>query len=62
MLKKLVLLVVVFFLGCATQPVPMPPPTKSTPCDGVFVPGKGCQTLGAGSYGGTIRGHHEQND
>lgn len=59
MLKKLGPLVVVFFLGCATQPVLMPPPTK---CDGAYVPGKGCQALGAGSYGGAVRGHHEQND
>lgn len=62
MTKKLGLLVVVFFLGCATQPVPMPPPTKSVPCDGVYVPGKGCSALGAGSTGGAVRGHHEQND
>ena len=40
MLKKLGLLVVVFFAGCATQPTPMPPPTKSVPCDGVYIPGK----------------------
>ena len=57
MLKKLVPLVVVFFTGCAIQPVPMPPP-----CDGAYVPGKGCQALGAGSYGGAIRGHHEENN
>jgi hypothetical protein len=62
MLKKLAPLVVVFFIGCATQSVPLPPPTKSAPCDGVYVPGKGCQALGAGSYGGAVRGHHEQND
>lgn len=61
MLKKLVPLVVVFFTGCAIQPVPMPPP-KSTICDGAYVPGKGCQALGAGSYGGAIRGHHEENN
>ena len=59
MLKKLGLLVVVFFLGCATQPVPMPPPTKSIPCDGVYIPGKGCSVIGSGNYGGAIRGHHE---
>ena len=57
MLKKLVPLVVVFFLGCATQPIPMPPP-----CDGVYVPGKGCSVIGSGNYGGATRGHHEQND
>ena len=62
MTKKLGLLVVVFFLGCATQPVPIPPPTKSVPCNGVYVPGKGCSALGAGSTGGAVRGHHEQND
>ena len=58
MLKKLGPLVVVFFTGCATQPVFMPPP----PCDGAYVPGKGCQALGAGSYGGAIRGHHEEQN
>lgn len=57
MLKKLVPLVVVVFTGCSTQPVLMPPP-----CDGAYVPGKGCQALGAGSYGGAVRGHHEQNN
>ena len=61
MLNKLVLLVVVFFTGCATQPVPMPPP-KSTTCDGVYVPGKGCQSLSSGNYGGTVRGHHEEEN
>ena len=62
MLKKLVPLVVVFILGCVTQPVPLPPPTKSAPCDGVYIPGKGCSVIGSGNYGGAIRGHHEQND
>lgn len=55
MLKKLGLLVVVFFIGCSTQPVLIPPP----PCDGAYVPGRGCQALGAGSYGSAVRGHHE---
>lgn len=55
MLKKLGPLVVLFFIGCATQPVFMPPPQ----CDGAYVPNKGCQALGAGNYGGTVRGHHE---
>ena len=56
MLKRLVILLVgITIVGCSTQPVPMPPPL----CDGVYVPGKGCQSLGADNYGGAVRGHHE---
>jgi len=59
MLKKLAPLVVVFFAGCATQPVLLPPPTKSAPCEGVYIPGKGCSVIGSGNYGSAVRGHHE---